>query len=121
MRDDEASSRTAILAIGNTLIATLQGSIDDRAALALKDDLSRRVVATAASGVLIELSAIDIVDSFIGRVIADIAAVSKLLGARVVVAGMRPAVAITLVELGLELPEVETAVNTEQGLALLGR
>jgi rsbT antagonist protein RsbS len=116
---ESGASRTAIIQIGPTLIATLQGSIDDRAALDLKTDLSERIVATSAQGVLLELSTIEIVDSFIGRVISDIAGVAKLLGARVVISGMQPAVAITLVELGLELTQVECAVSAEQGLDLL--
>lgn len=92
----------------------------DRLAMALQDDLMTRIVDDAATGVLIDISSLDIVDSFIGRMISNTAAMARILDATTVVVGMRPAVAITLVELGLTLTGVRTALNMEQGMALLG-
>src|SRR6185369_17743627 len=94
--------------------------MNDSLALELQDDLSDRIVKTKATGVLIEISALEIIDSFIGRMLGNITAISRLLGADTVVVGMRPAVAITLVELGLPLAGIRTALNVERGLELLG-
>ena len=112
-------NRIPILRIGNALIVTIQVDMHDRLALALEEDLTRMIVATNARGVLIEISALEIVDSFIGRMLDTIAAVSRVLDAETVVVGMRPAVAITLVELGLRLDGIKTALNIERGLSLL--
>lgn len=117
--NDRDESRTAIVRLGRTLVATMQGSINDSAALALKTDLARQISETGASGVALELSTIEMVDSFIGRVISDIASISSILGARVILVGMQPAVAITMVELGLLLPNIETAIGLEEGLLAL--
>ncbi|ONH23256.1 STAS domain-containing protein [Pseudofrankia asymbiotica] len=112
--------RIPILKMGNLLLVSIQVDLQDQLALALQDDLSERIVATGARGVLIDISALEIVDSFIGRMLSTIAALSRLLDAETVVVGMRPAVAITLVELGLYMPGVRTALTLEHGLALLG-
>src|SRR6478609_1089161 len=112
-------ARVPILKLGDLLLVSIQIDLDDHTALALQDDLSNRIVATGARGVVIDISALEIVDSFIGRMLSTIAAVSRVLDARTVVVGMRPAVAITLVELGLSLPGVETALDVERGLALV--
>src|SRR5262249_49498326 len=109
-----------ILKIGNALLVTIQVDMHDRLATQLLDDLSSKIVQHRARGVLIDISALEIVDSFIGRMLANIASVSRLLDADTVVVGMRPEVAITLVELGLGLPGVKTALNAERGLALIG-
>jgi rsbT antagonist protein RsbS len=93
----------------------------DRIAMRLQDDLTQRIVSDHARGVLIDISSLEIVDSFIGRMLANIAAMSRVLDAQTVVVGMRPAVAITLVELGLSLPDVRTALNVEQGMQLLAQ
>ncbi len=108
-----------ILKMGRYLLVTIQVDMHDRLALSLQDDLTTRIVATQAKAVLIDISALEIVDSFIGRMIANIAAMSHVLDAETVVVGMRPAVAITLVELGLPLKGVKTALNVEHGMALL--
>ncbi len=108
-----------ILKIGDVLVVTIQVDMHDRLAMQLEEDLAARIVATGARGVLIEISALDIVDSFIGRMLDTIASVSRVLDAETVVVGMRPAVAITLVELGLTLPGIKTALDVERGLALL--
>ena len=108
-----------ILKMGDLLLLTIQVDMHDRLALRLQDDLTERIVKDRARGVLIDISALEIVDSFIGRVLANIAAMARVLDARTVVVGMRPAVAITLVELGLALPDVQTALNVEQGMRLL--
>ena len=112
--------RIPIYKIGDTLLVSIQIDLQDHDALALQDDLSHRIVADGAHGVVIDISALEIVDSFIGRMLSTIARVSLVLDARTVVVGMRPAVAITLVELGLSLPGVETALDVERGLALVG-
>jgi rsbT antagonist protein RsbS len=109
-----------ILKIGNLLLVSIQVDLQDKVALALQDDLSKRIVATGARGVLIDISALEIVDSFIGRMLSTTASLSRVLDAETVVVGMRPAVAITLVELGLYMPGVRTALTVEHGLALLG-
>ena len=111
--------RIPILKIGNALIVTIQVDMHDRLAMALEEDLTRKIVSTNARGVLIEISALEIVDSFIGRMLDTIASVSRVLDAETVVVGMRPAVAITLVELGLRLDGIRTALNIERGLAML--
>jgi len=113
--------RIPILKLGRALLVTVQVDMHDQLATALEEDLSAKIVSTRARGVLIDISGLDIVDSFMGRMIANIAAVSRLLDADTVVVGMRPAVAITLVELGLELTGVRTALDLERGMALLRR
>jgi len=111
--------RIPIYKIGDILLVSIQIDLQDQDAMNLQDDLSNRVVETGAHGVVIDISALELVDSFIGRMLSTIAAVSRVLDARTVVVGMRPAVAITLVELGLSLPGVETALDVERGLALI--
>ena len=111
--------RIPILKMGDYLLVTIQVDMHDRLAMTLQDDLTAKIVAFHAKGVLIDISALEIVDSFIGRTLADIAAMSRILDAETVVVGMRPAVAITLVELGLSLTGVQTALNVERGMALL--
>lgn len=111
--------RIPILRMGDLLLVTIQVDMHDRLALALQDDLTDRIAATNARGVLLDISALEIVDSFIGRMIANIAGMARVLDAETVVVGMQPAVAITLVELGLSLPGVRTALNVERGMALL--
>jgi rsbT antagonist protein RsbS len=113
--------RIPILKMGDCLLVTIQVDMHDRLANTLQDDLTERIAATRAKGVVIDISALEIVDSFIGRMLANIAAMSRVLDARTVVVGMQPAVAITLVELGLSLPGVSTALNVEKGMALIGR
>jgi rsbT antagonist protein RsbS len=110
-----------ILRIGDCLLASIQVDMHDRLALALQDDLTQRIVADRARGVMIDISALEIVDSFIGRILNNIAKMSQVLDAVTVVVGMRPAVAITLVELGLGLAGVRTALNVDKGLALIRR
>ena len=111
--------RIPILKMGDLLLVTIQIDMHDRIAMRLQDDLTERIVADHARGVLIDISSLEIVDSFIGRMLANIAAMSRVLDAQTVVVGMRPAVAITLVELGLSLPDVRTALNVEMGMQLL--
>jgi rsbT antagonist protein RsbS len=111
--------RVPVLTLGDVLLVSIQVDLEDQLALALQEDLSDRIVSTGAHGVIIDITALDIVDSFVGRMLATIAAVSKVLDAETVVVGMRPAVAITLVELGLPLHGVRTALNVELGLKLL--
>jgi rsbT antagonist protein RsbS len=111
--------RIPILKMGEYLLVTIQVDMHDRLAMTLQDDLTGKIVSTRAKGVLIDISALEIVDSFIGRMLADIAAMSRILDAETVVVGMRPAVAITLVELGLSLTGVRTALNVERGMELL--
>ena len=110
-----------VLRIGDCLLVTIQVDMHDRLALELQDDLTERIVATRARGVLIDISALEMVDSFIGRMLNNVAAMSRVLDAATVVVGMRPAVAITLVELGLSLPGVRTALNVDRGLAMIRR
>ncbi|MEU9571211.1 STAS domain-containing protein [Streptomyces massasporeus] len=110
-----------VLRLGDVVLVTLQGDLHDSTAQQLQQDLSETISRTGVRGVLIDISGVEIVDSFLGRVLAEIAAQSKLLAARTVVAGMRPAVAITLVELGLTLPGLSTALSTEAGMELLAR
>jgi rsbT antagonist protein RsbS len=111
--------RIPILKMGPYLLVTIQVDMHDRLAMTLQDDLTSKIVKERAKGVLIDISALEIVDSFMGRMLGDIAAISRVLDAETVVVGMRPAVAITLVELGLSLPGVRTALNVERGMALL--
>src|SRR5258707_13462201 len=113
--------RVPILALGDVLLVSIQVDLEDQLALALQEDLSERIVSSGAHGVIIDITALDIVDSFVGRMLATVAAVSKVLDADTVVVGMRPAVAITLVELGLQLRGIRTALNVELGLQLLRR
>jgi rsbT antagonist protein RsbS len=119
MSSMEDAGRIPILKIGHLLLVTIQGDMHDRMAVALQDDLTRRIVETSARGVLIDISGLEVVDSFIGKMLADIAGMARVLDAGTVVVGMRPAVAITLVELGLTLPGVRTALTVERGMALL--
>ena len=108
-----------ILKMQEFLLVTIQVDMHDRLALALQDDLTARIVQTHARGVLIDISALDLVDSFMGRMLGNIAAMSRILDAETVVVGMQPAVAITLVELGLPLKGIRTALTVEQGMAFL--
>jgi rsbT antagonist protein RsbS len=111
--------RIPILRMGPFLLVSIQVDMHDRLALALQDDLMQTILRTRARGVLIDISALDVVDSFIGRMIGNTAAMARVLDAETVVTGMRPAVAITLVELGLSLKGVRTALDIERGMALL--
>jgi len=111
--------RIPILKLGRSLFVTVQVDIDDRLATTLQDDLMQRIVDTGAKGVLIDISSMEVVDSFLGRMLAGIASMSRILDAEVVVVGMAPVVAITLVELGLSLPGVRMALNVERGMAIL--
>lgn len=113
--------RIPILRMGVFLLVTIQVDMHDRLALALQDDLASMINRSGAQGVLIDISSLEIVDSFIGRTLADISSMARVLGAEAVVVGMRPAVAITLVELGLSLPGVRTALDVERGMDLLDR
>lgn len=113
--------RIPILKMGNLLLVTIQVDMHDRLALTLQDDLTHAIVKNKARGVLIDISSLELVDSFIGRMLSNIAAMAHILDAETVVVGMQPAVAITLVELGLELPNIRTALNVEKGMALLYR
>ena len=111
--------RIPILKIGKLLLVSIQVDMHDRLAIGLQEDLTKRIAETSASGVIIDISALEMVDSFIGRMLSNIAGMSKLLGADTVVAGMQPSVAITLVELGLSLRGVRTALSLERGIELL--
>jgi rsbT antagonist protein RsbS len=111
--------RIPILKLGDCLLVSIQVDMHDRLAISLQDDLTERINKDRARGVLIDISALDIVDSFIGRMLSNIAAMARVLDARTVVVGMRPAVAITLVELGLSLEGVATALNVERGMELI--
>ena len=113
--------RIPILKMGSALLVTIQVDMHDRLAAVLEDDLTNKIVTARAKGVLIDISALEIVDSFMGRMLDNIASVSRVLDAETVVVGMRPAVAITLVELGLSLSGVKTALNVERGMALIQR
>ncbi|CAL9388275.1 STAS domain-containing protein [Streptomyces sp. Tu 3180] len=115
------TDRVPVLKIGEVLLVSIQTDLDDQMVLDLQEDLSQRIVTTGAKGVVIDISALEIVDSFVGRMLANNAAVSRLLGAETIVVGMRPAVAMTLVELGLSMNGVRTALNLERGLKLLRR
>ena len=111
--------RVPILKIGQTLFVSIQIDLQDQSVVQLQEDLADELVATRASGVIIDITAVEIVDSFIGRMLATIGSISRLFDAETVLVGMRPAVAITLVELGLSLDGVRTALNAEQGLRML--
>jgi rsbT antagonist protein RsbS len=113
--------RIPILRMGEFLLVTIQIDMHDQLALKLQDDLTHAIQKTGAKGVLIDISALEMVDSFIGRMIADISGMSRILDAKTVLVGMQPAVAITLVELGLSLPNVATALNVERGMQFLQR
>src|SRR5687767_6502395 len=108
-----------ILRMGSYLLVTIQVDMHDKLAMTLQNDLTDRITKTGAKGVLLDISSLDIVDSFIGRMISNIAAMARILDAQTVVVGMQPAVAITLVELGLSLPGVKTALNVEKGMRML--
>ena len=110
-----------ILQVGDCLLVSIQVDMHDRLAMQLQDDLTNKIVKTGARGVMIDISSLEMVDSFIGRMLNNIAAMSRVLDAVTVVVGMRPAVAITLVELGLGLTGVKTALNVDKGLALIRR
>ena len=111
--------RIPILKMGEFLLVTIQLDMHDRLAMALQDDLTTAIARNLSRGVLIDISSVEIVDSFIGRMIGNIAAMSRILDAETIVVGMQPSVAITLVDLGLALPGVRTALNVEKGMALL--
>src|SRR5690349_2235070 len=111
--------RIPILKMGPYLLVTIQVDMHDRVAMTLQDELTERIVSDRAKGVLLDISSVDVVDSFIGRMIGNIASMSRVLDAETVVVGMRPAVAITLVELGLSLPGVRTSLNVDKGMELL--
>ena len=110
-----------ILKIGEILLVTIQVDMHDRLAVSLQDNLTARIVKDHAKGVLIDISSLEMVDSFIGRMLGYIAAMSQALGAQTVVVGMRPAVAITIVELGLPMEDIQTALNVERGMEKLQR
>jgi rsbT antagonist protein RsbS len=111
--------RIPILQMGQTLLVTIQVDMQDQMAMALQDDLASKIAVSGAKGVMIDISALEIVDSFVGRMLASISGISRILDATTVVVGMQPAVAITLVELGLSLEGVRTALNVERGMELL--
>jgi rsbT antagonist protein RsbS len=111
--------RVPILKIGSTLLVSIQVDLQDQSVQQLQEDVAERIAATGAKGVIIDITAVEIVDSFIGRMLSMIGSMSRLFDAQTVLVGMRPAVAITLVELGLTLDGVQTALNTEKGLRLL--
>src|SRR5215475_9560142 len=118
-RRHTSMERIPILQMGKFLLVTIQVDMHDRLAMALQDDLTAKIAGTGAQGVLIDISSLTMVDSFIGRMLANISAMSQVLDAETVVVGMQPAVAITLVELGLELSGIRTALNVDKGMALL--
>jgi rsbT antagonist protein RsbS len=111
--------RIPILKVGEFLLVSIQVDMHDRLAMSLQDDLAEQVVKTRATGVLVDISALEVVDSFIGRVLGNLAATTHVLGAEAVIVGMRPAVAITIVELGVSLSDVRTATNVDKGMAVL--
>lgn len=113
--------RIPILRMGSVLLVTIQVDMQDQTAMALQEDLADKIAKTGANGVLIDISALEIVDSFVGRMLASISGIARILSATTVVVGMQPAVAITLVELGLSLEGVRTALNVERGVQLLER
>ncbi len=111
--------RIPILKVGDCLLVTIQVDMHDQLAMSLQEDLTAQIAKHASRGVLIDISSLEIVDSFIGRMLANIAAMSRVLDAQTVLTGMQPAVAITLVELGMSLPGIRTALNVERGMDLL--
>jgi len=111
--------RIPILKLGEFLLVSIQVDMHDQLAISLQDDLTAKIVSAGAKGVLIDISSLDIVDSFIGRMLGNIAGMSRILDAETVVVGMQPSVAITLVELGLSLPGIRTALNIDKGMDLL--
>lgn len=113
--------RIPILRMGQYLLVTIQVDIHDTLAMHLQEDLTSRIVQTGARGVMIDISSLEVVDSFMGRMLAQVSSMARVLDAETVVVGMRPAVALTLVELGLTLSGVRTALNVERGMALLAR
>lgn len=115
------TERVPVLRIGDVLLVSIQVDLEDQTVLNLQEDTAEQIVSRTARGVVIDITAVEIVDSFVGRMLATIASISRLLDAETVVVGMRPAVAITLVELGLSLGGVRTALDLEKGLALLRR
>ncbi|MFJ6698040.1 STAS domain-containing protein [Streptomyces sp. NPDC091272] len=115
------TDRVPVLKIGQILLVSIQTDLEDQMVLDLQEDLSQRIVDTGAEGVVIDITALEIVDSFVGRMLATIASISRVLGSETVVVGMRPAVAMTLVELGLSLNGVRTALSLEQGMAQIKR
>ncbi|MDG9702811.1 STAS domain-containing protein [Streptomyces sp. DH37] len=117
---DRQSMDIPILRLGDVLVTGLINELDDKTATVFAEELTERIAAERAKGVLIDISRLEIIDSFVARALTELSTMARLLGARVIVAGMRPPVAITLVELGLELTGVETALNAEQGMAALG-
>jgi rsbT antagonist protein RsbS len=114
-------NRIPIFQIDDCLLLTIQVDLEDRTIMTLQDDLAARIARVGAKGVLIDISALDVVDSFIGRMLANISAMASLLDATTVIVGMRPAVAITLVELGMSLPGIRTALNVDRGMELIRR
>jgi rsbT antagonist protein RsbS len=110
-----------ILKVGRCLLVSIQIDMHDQLAMTLQNDLTEKLVEIRARGVLIDISALDLVDSFIGRMLSNIAAMARVLDAQTVVVGMRPQVAITLVELGLTLPGIQTALDVDRGLSLINR
>jgi rsbT antagonist protein RsbS len=121
VKADVMMERIPILRIGRLLLVSIQVDMHDRLAMRLQDDLTQQISHTNAKGVLIDISALEIVDSFIGRMIGNISAMARVLDAHTIVTGMQPAVAITLVELGISLSGIRTALNVERGMALLER
>ena len=115
----EITERIPVLKLGDILLVTIQVDMHDQLALTLQNELTERIVETHAHGVVIDISGLEVVDSFIGRMLSNLASMARVLDAETVVCGMQPAVAITLVELGLSLPGIRTALNAEQGIALL--
>ena len=111
--------RIPILKVGDCLLVPIQVDMHDELAMSLQEDLTAQIAKYASRGVLIDISSLEIVDSFIGRMLANIAAMSRVLDAQTVLTGMQPAVAITLVELGMSLPGIKTALNVERGMELL--
>ncbi|MER6035635.1 MULTISPECIES: STAS domain-containing protein [unclassified Streptomyces] len=119
MQPFSGQAQVPVLALGDILLVSLQGELHDGMAEQLQHDISSRIATSSVTGVVIDISGVDIVDSFLGRVLAEIASTARLLAARTVLAGMRPAVAITLVELGLTLPGLTTALDVDRAVELL--
>ncbi|MFF3636669.1 STAS domain-containing protein [Streptomyces sp. NPDC002250] len=119
MQPFSGQAQVPVLALGDILLVSLQGELHDGMAEQLQHDISSRIATSSVTGVVIDISGVDIVDSFLGRVLAEIASTARLLAARTVLAGMRPAVAITLVELGLTLPGLTTALDVDRAMELL--